>query len=608
MSKNNKSNNIESGIIEPEPIVDYINNPVSGVKAFNQNICLTPIMDDNINRLIVFDLNNNLKVFNKDVLQTETKLPFYSSGIIDYYSIDSSSKYDANFLGIAGETAVYVYKNLKKVIKINIPSEPINEEEKFIYKDFENGNITDVECLTKIKLLAEKISNGKTKKNEEDGEKKDDEEDNIIPLSHFTLELLTIKNKENELKYLNDNKNINIVVYNYITCINKIYKDNAMNKKSRSYLILGTEAKNVIVFDPAQLKRISTTKLKEVPVQIETIGAYENDHKIIVSDRNNSIYIIKKNDIKDKIEITQPIINFVINPKSIYLITFSKKYECYSYGNKKNYSINLDDSATNIALFHKESDDLYIIIITLVNNDFLCFREKQLIYKCKTNDKVFGIKVGTFGNIPNCVIMLGYSGAMMIKKFNNDVNLSNKKYIEPSSNDEANKGNLNVPKKTQLYLNLMEREKENFTEMQNTFQNDLLRIRYKAMDTYVKMLKIGNAPQNYSSSTTMKISASLEGLGPNFKLNLILDNVGNEPLYNCLLTLDYNRNIYIFDKENIQLSLIMPNIPIKYSLNFKNISETGASGIIKIIVVDKLKTSPLIQTTMKVPISELEML
>ena len=381
-----------------------------------------------------------------------------------------------------------------------------------------------------------------------------------------------------------------------------------MNKKARSYLVIGTETKNLIVFDPAQLKRISTTKLKEVPVQIETIGAYENDHKIMVSDRNNSIYIIKKNDIKDKIEITQPIINFVINPKSIYLITFSKKYECYSYGNKKNYSINLDDSATNIALFHKESEDLYIIIITLANNDFLCFREKQLIYKCKTNDKVFGIKVGTFGNIPNCVIMLGYSGAMMIKKFNNDVNLSNKKYIEPSSNDEANKGNLNVPKKTQLYLNLMEREKENFTEMQNIFQNDLLRIRYKAMDTYVKMLKIGNAPQNYSSSTTMKISASLEGLGPNFKLNLILDNVGNEPLYNCLLTLDYNRNIYIFDKENIQLSLIMPNIPIKYSLNFKNISETGASGIIKIIVVDKLKTSPLIQTTMKVPISELEML
>jgi len=327
-----------------------------------------------------------------------------------------------------------------------------------------------------------------------------------------------------------------------------------------------------------------------------------------VSDRYNTLYIIKKNEIKDKIELTQPIISFAINIYYIFVITFNKKYESYSTSQKKNFSVNLDDTATNIAIYHKESEDIFITIITLANYDLLCFKKQKLIYKCKTNDKVFGIKIGGFGNISNCIIMLGYSGALMIKKFNNETSLSNKKYIEQTSNDAANQGNLNVPKKTQLYLNLMEREKENFTEMQNVFQNDLLRIRYKAMDTYVKMLKIGNAPQNYSSTTTMKISASLEGLGPNFKLNLIMDNIGNEPLYNCLLTLDYNRNIYIFDKENIQLSLIMPNIPIKYSLNFKNISETGASGIIKIILVDKLKTTPLIQTTMKVPISELEML
>ena len=144
--------------------------------------------------------------------------------------------------------------------------------------------------------------------------------------------------------------------------------------------------------------------------------------------------------------------------------------------------------------------------------------------------------------------------------------------------------------------------------MQNIFQNDLIRLRYKAMDTYVKMLKIGNAPQNYSSSSTMKMSVSLEGLGPNFKLNLILDNSGNEPLFNGILSLDFNRKIYYFEKESIILSIIMPHIPVKYSLNFKNISENGSSGMIKIIIVDKFQNSPLIQTTVKVPVSELEML
>jgi hypothetical protein len=144
--------------------------------------------------------------------------------------------------------------------------------------------------------------------------------------------------------------------------------------------------------------------------------------------------------------------------------------------------------------------------------------------------------------------------------------------------------------------------------MQNTFQNDLLRIRYKAMDSYVKMLKIGNAPQNYSSSSTIKISGFLEGLGPNFKLNLILDNSGHEPIINAVLTLDFNRKLFYFEKENIILSIIMPHVPIKYSLPFKNISENGSSGMIKIIIIDKFKNSPLIQSTIKVPVSELEML
>jgi hypothetical protein len=51
----------------------------------------------------------------------------------------------------------------------------------------------------------------------------------------------------------------------------------------------------------------------------------------------------------------------------------------------------------------------------------------------------------------------------------------------------------------------------------------------------------------------------------------------------------------------------MPNVPIKYCLKFKNISETGNSGNIKILIVDKVKTAPLTTSIVKVPISEIEM-
>ena len=38
----------------------------------------------------------------------------------------------------------------------------------------------------------------------------------------------------------------------------------------------------------------------------------------------------------------------------------------------------------------------------------------------------------------------------------------------------------------------------------------------------------------------------------------------------------------------------MPHIPVKYSLNFKNISENRNSGMIKIIIVYKFQISPFI--------------
>ena len=168
--------------------------------------------------------------------------------------------------------------------------------------------------------------------------------------------------------------------------------------------------------------------------------------------------------------------------------------------------------------------------------------------------------------------------------------------------------NLNVPKKTKLYLDLIEREKEVASNMNQIFQNDLIKLRYKTLDTYVKMLKIGNAPQNYSTTSKIKLTASLQGLGPNFRLNLIIDNSGEEVINSTHLLLDYERAVFQFEKENIQLGILMPNVAMKYSIKFRNISENGSSGNIKIIIVDKIRTSPLITSTIKVPISELEML
>ena len=479
-----------------------------------------------------------------------------------------------------------------------------------IYQQYNKGAIDEKKCLKKIFDLADRLTDINLNDDNVNDENKEEKEKYNLhknePLSQFTLELLSLPNQKLQYKYLEDNKNTKILVRNYITCINSIYRDNSSDIKSYSYLIIGTENSLIYVIDHMNKEPISKVRIYEVPFLIECKGNYRGDHKIYVAGRGCTIYIINKDSIINKFIIPQPLTNLLVSSNNIYIGTIGKNYISYNLSGAKVYSIYQPDYITTMEYYYRSIENIHIIIIALKNNEIRLYNEKKIIMILNFNETIFGMKFGKFETTNDCLVLFTYSGSLIIRSFGKENKLANHSIDDEKKKEEE--GKITIPKKNLLFLNLQEREKEQSVNMQNIFQNDLIRLRYKAMDTYVKMLKIGNAPQNYSSSSTMKISVSLEGLGPNFKLNLILDNSGSEPLFNGILSLDFNRKIYYFEKESIILSIIMPHIPVKYSLNFKNISENGSSGMIKIIIVDKFQNSPLIQTTVKVPVSELEML
>ena len=616
---------IESGVIEGEPLREILSNDLAGIKAFNTFISLSDIFQDNNYRLIVIDTNQKLKIFKDKEIQQEIKLNTFPSGLISFYNEDIVTKTIIPLLAIPGENYIFVYKNLNGFIKYEVPNQEVNSEEMLIYEQFYDGKINDKTCLKKIFNLADRLVELKSnEEEEEDDENKENDNDNDNdkeeekkekenmklnknePLSQFTLELLSINTQKDQLKYLNDNKYTKIIIKNYITCINSIFRDKSNDVKSISYLVIGTENALVYIINPNEKEPLNKLRIPEVPFLIECQGSYFSDHKIYIADRGCNIYIAKKDVIENKFIIPQPLVNLNITKKNIYVSTIGKNFISYSFIGEKIFSIHQPDYITSMEFYYRYNEDIPISIIALKNNQIRFYNDRKLIMIMHLNDNIFGMKYGKFGYYDDCLVLFTYSGSLIIKSFGKDFKFSNLLYDDEENKEEE--GKLIIPKKNLLYLDLLDREKETCINMQNIFQNDLLRLRYKAMETYVKMLKIGNAPQNYSSSSTMKISASLEGLGPNFKLNLILDNSGNEPIFNGILTIDYNRKIYYFDKESIILSIIMPHIPIKYSLNFKNISESGSSGMIKIIIVDKFQNTPLIQSTIKVPVSELELL
>ena len=593
-------------------LLDEFNNNVAGIKAFNQCISLGNVLNDKKNRLICIDVNNHLKVFNGEIIEDENSLKnmLPVSGIVTYFSLDKDTNIKNPYLAVASGTHLYIYKFLKGIKKISMPDQIQNSVEQYIYDLFTNGEINAKQCLEKLEKLAEKYKRKKEDENYADiigtteNEKIFDNKDE--PLSNLTQELLCLDDDDSKIKFLEKNSNVKIVIYNYITILSSISKFEE-DPESDSYLIAGTENSSLFVIDPSDNNKIMEQgKLPGVPFLISTSGGYNSTHKIVIADRGCNIYVLKKTKVTKTIIISQPMINLLSSDKAIYLGTIGKNYIAIRPTGTQEFSISQPNIITCMELAHRENDECLILIATK-DAELRIYNHKHLNYILNIGDNIFGMKFGTLGLRKDCIIMCTYGGALLVKYFNPEVKATT---LRPKvDNSKLNENiKIDIPKKPPIYRDYIQREKEAKTEIQKKFITDLIRIKYKAMDTYVKILKKGNAPQNFSNSSNLKISASLEGLGPNFRLNIIFNNSGKKPIYGAVLTLDFNRKIYSFQKENIQLSIIMPNVPVNYSLPFRNISENGSSGNIKLLVIGKNEILPLIQTNIKVPVSELDIL
>lgn len=598
---------------EKKVLLDEFSNNVAGLKAFNQCISLGNVLNDQKNRLICIDVNNHLKVFNGEIIEDENPLKnmLPVSGIVTYFSIEKDSSIKYPYLAVASGIHIYIYKFLKGIKKIPVPDEIPNSIEQYIYDLFAMGEIDAKQCLEKLEKFVEKYY--KKKENEEYEElvgKVEDEkilEHKNAALSNMTQELFNIEDEDSKIKFLENNCGCQIKIYNYITILSSIPKSDDLDIEADSYLIVGTENCSLFIIDPSENKIIGKGKLPGVPFLMNTRGGYNNNnHKIFIADRGTNIYILKKTDITKTIVVAQPIMNLLSSDKSIYIGTIGKNYIGMKFSGSQDFSIEQPNVITSMEIAEREINETLVLIATK-DAELRIYNDKYLCHVIKIGDNIFGMKFGTFGTKKESIIMCTYGGALLVKYFNPDVKVKVLKIDE--GNKDANENlKIDVPKKPGIYRDLVQREKESKSEIQKKFITDLIKIKYKAMDTYVKILKKGNAPQNFSNSSNLKISASLEGLGPNFKLNIIFNNSGKKPIYGAMLTLDFNRKIYSFKKENIQLSVIMPNIPVNYSLTFRNISENGSSGNIKLLVIGKNEIIPLIQTNIKVPISELDIL
>eukprot|EP00350_Pseudokeronopsis_sp_OXSARD2_P012922 CAMPEP_0170561350 /NCGR_PEP_ID=MMETSP0211-20121228/54229_1 /TAXON_ID=311385 /ORGANISM="Pseudokeronopsis sp., Strain OXSARD2" /LENGTH=147 /DNA_ID=CAMNT_0010876771 /DNA_START=915 /DNA_END=1358 /DNA_ORIENTATION=+ len=144
----------------------------------------------------------------------------------------------------------------------------------------------------------------------------------------------------------------------------------------------------------------------------------------------------------------------------------------------------------------KRNQTVQAVIVALINREIRLYNEKNLISTIKSDEIVSGLAFGIFGREEGCLIMNYKTGWLTAKILQRQANLTSST-IKPGPPPEQDIP-LNVPKKTKLFVDLTQRERENCVLMHKQFQMDLCKLRLKTASTYISMLSEGLAPMTYA--------------------------------------------------------------------------------------------------------------
>ena len=119
---------------------------------------------------------------------------------------------------------------------------------------------------------------------------------------------------------------------------------------------------------------------------------------------------------------------------------------------------------------------------------------------------------------------------------------------------------LSIPKKTKLYVEQTQREREQATEMHRAFQRDLCKLRLATASAYVKLITDGQGPMSYSSGSARRLTAQVQGLGPKFKIKLSIQNTGNKGVQELYVVVIHNTLLYKVKSCIFDLPVIIPGL------------------------------------------------
>lgn len=556
-------------------------DPLAGIKAYTPCVHTCNLDGDGEWRLIVGDMRKSLKVWKATQRVSELTLLGVPTAITSFLPDASSTRMPC--LAVACGPCIYMYRSLRHFYKFTLPMDPVDPQEEGLWRKAYEGGMEPGSMDVALQAL----------------------QDLGIQLTTRSMELLSLTDAQRRKQFMEANQNTPLVHHDQITCMNTIRKS-VDELDAVSCLVAGTERGRVIILNPTATSIAVSVNIGGVPVDLAVAGLVDVEYRVVVSTREARICQIKNGALsRVVIQLETHAVGMVLLGKMIYVACMNEVLHGYTTKGEKKFSIYLPSPPLTIApLITHAPKNSKCVIVALQNGEVRVYNERHLVSLHNLPSSITALYFGRYGREDHTLITALKSGALDIKILARTANLDvSSSHLGPPPEQEIP---LQVPKKTKLYVEQAQRERDQAVNMHRTFQRDLCKLRLTTARTFVKLLTDGQGPTSYAASTQLSLHASVQGLGPHFKVQLMMKNEGSASLSDLHVLIRSCSPLYEVTTKHIGVPLLLSGLEYRYSIGVRCVDPSSGADALRISIISPKTTVPLLSALLKMPLSEPE--
>ena len=574
------------------------NGPAVGQKAEEKALWLTAMRDHLANikaytacletadlsgtgeyQLVIADANKKLRLYSGTQQTSDGALLDQPVAISSFYA-DYAGDARKPLLAVASGPFIFIYKNLRPYYKFVLPPMDLVPQEVSVWEELAKGTLTRQKAWETLEALRDAGNY----------------------LSNRTMDLLNLDNPQQIDACYARWEQVPLTQHTVITCMATINKDRD-EPGAVACLIIGTEDAKLCILEKSGDSIKKKIQLPAVPVQMLTSGLIDVDYRVVVMCRNGNIYVVKNGELTGVVlEIEAQPVAMVRMENQIVVATTTSHVHYYTLKGAKQATLSMPAPITNMCpLVQENLKQPKAYLVALANGEVRTYVGRSLLNKMNVFGVVTGMKVAKYGREESALIVVLASGSLLISMLPRRASISATKSADQGPPPEQDIP-LNVPKRTNLYVELTKREKESAVDMHRVFQRDLCKLRLQTARAYVKILTDGVGTQSHTASTSVRLTAHVMGLGPQFRIKLTVQNTGAKALVNIPVVVTHNLDVYRIPKPHMLIPNLVPAVVYTYEVPGMCVAEDGAvSDTVQVCVCNPNSTVPIITALVKMP-------